>query len=257
MQKLSIRSSGRRLDVPREGQLVFEVLQAGGVALCPNAVGYGIWGGSEASAKNIHAVKQRGAHKRNALLTDAVGQREVHALDAVRQDMIECVTVDYGVPLGVVAPYRADHPLLRNLSVEMLAASTLEGTISILRNGGNLRDEVGRRAREAGLPIFGSSANLTGKGTRFRLEDVPQELRDLADIEVDHGLSRHQLYRRSATIINFTNMSVVRFGSCFELVADILKRHFGVALPADPDPQDPPIRIPAAATSVHASHHLA
>jgi hypothetical protein len=27
---------------------------------------------------------------------------------------------------------------------------------------------------------------------------------------------------------------VVRYGSCFENIADILKRHFGIALPARP-----------------------
>jgi hypothetical protein len=26
----------------------------------------------------------------------------------------------------------------------------------------------------------------------------------------------------------------VRIGSCYELIADVLKRHFGVVLPADP-----------------------
>jgi hypothetical protein len=31
-------------------------------------------------------------------------------------------------------------------------------------------------------------------------------------------------------------MKVVRFGSCYELIADVLKRHFAIELPPKPTP---------------------
>jgi hypothetical protein len=148
--------------------------------------------------------------------------------------MIECVTVDYDLPMGVIAPFRPDHPLIRKIQSELLAASTANGTIGMLLNGGPIHTTIGRLSREALHPVFGSSANLSGTGTKFRLQDVQSELRAIADIELDYGLRRYHLYRRSSTIINFTDMSVVRMGSCYELICDVLKRHFNLDLPQDP-----------------------
>ncbi|HSV79200.1 MAG TPA: Sua5/YciO/YrdC/YwlC family protein [Ramlibacter sp.] len=226
---------GPRLDVEGDIRRAFAVLQSGGIAICPNNVGYGIWGGSPAALERIYAAKQRGPHKRNALITDEIGQREIHDLDQRRQDMIDCVTVDHDLPMGVIAPYRPDHPLLlRKIDPALLRASTAKGTIGMLLNGGTIHTEIGRLSRQALHPVFGSSANLSGTGTRFRLQDVQPELRAIADIELDYGLRRYHLYRRSSTIINFTDLTVVRMGSCYELICDVLKRHFNLDLPADP-----------------------
>ena len=35
-------------------------------------------------------------------------------------------------------------------------------------------------------------------------------------------------------MIDFTTMEVVRIGSCYELIQDVLRRHFKVELPPDP-----------------------
>ena len=51
---------------------------------------------------------------------------------------------------------------------------------------------------------------------------------------VDYGLQKYHRYRRSSTMIDFTNMEVVRIGACYELIGDVLGRHFGVELPPDP-----------------------
>jgi tRNA A37 threonylcarbamoyladenosine synthetase subunit TsaC/SUA5/YrdC len=223
-----------RLDIDGDIERVFAVLQAGGIAICPNTVGYGIWGGSPEALERIYRTKERGPHKRNALITDAIGQREIHDLEPRKQDMIDCVTVDHDLPLGVIAPIRVGHPLLQKVPPSLLAASTANGTIGMLLNGGHIHSTIGRMSREALYPVFGSSANLSGTGTKFLLEDVQPELRAIADIALNYGLRRYHLYRRSSTIINFTDMSVVRMGSCYDLISDVLKRHFGVALPADP-----------------------
>lgn len=223
-----------RLDVENDIQRVFAILQAGGIAICPNTVGYGVWGGSPAALERIYRTKDRGPHKRNALITDEIGQREIHDLEPRKQDMIECVTADHDLPMGVIAPYRKDHPLLQKVEPELLRASTADGTIGMLLNGGVIHTAIGKLSREALHPVFGSSANLSGTGTKFRLEDVQPEIRAIADIELNYGLRRYHLYQRSSTIINFTDMTVVRMGSCYDLISDVLKRHFNVSLPADP-----------------------
>jgi len=227
-------ATGHRLDIESDIQRVFTVLQSGGIVICPNTVGYGIWGGSPEALERIYVTKGRGPHKRNAIITDEIGQREIHDLPRIKQEMIECVTVDHDLPMGVIAPYRPEHPLLKKIDPALFEASTANGTIGMLLNGGRMHTAIGRLSREALHPVFGSSANRSGTGTKFRLEDVQPELRAIADIQVNYGLRRYHLYQRSSTIINFTDMSVLRMGSCYDLICDILKRHFDVDLPADP-----------------------
>lgn len=226
--------TSHRLDIEGDIRRVFEVLKSGGIAICPNTVGYGIWGGSPEALERIYVTKGRGPHKRNAFITDEVGQREIHDLPRIKQDMIECLTVDHDLPVGVIAPYHPEHPLLRKIDPELFKASTANGTIGMLLNGGPMHTAIGRLSREALHPVFGSSANRSGTGTKFRLEDIQPELRAIADIQVDHGLRRYHYYQRSSTIINFTDMSVLRMGSCYDLICDVLRRHFKVDLPRDP-----------------------
>jgi tRNA A37 threonylcarbamoyladenosine synthetase subunit TsaC/SUA5/YrdC len=101
-------------------------------------------------------------------------------------------------------------------------------------NVGALEAEMARLALAEGQPLFGSSANLTGTGTKFRAEDVQPEIRGCADVVIDYGLQKYHRYRRSSTMIDFTTMEVVRIGSCYELIQDVLRRHFNVELPPDP-----------------------
>jgi tRNA A37 threonylcarbamoyladenosine synthetase subunit TsaC/SUA5/YrdC len=225
-----------RLDIKGDAQRIFNALKQGGIAVIPNDAGYALMGGTPEAVHRIFLAKERGGHKRNAMLCSATMQRELHVLDQRCQDMIEMITQDYNITLGAVAAYRADHPLLAKLDPGLLKASTGNGTLGMLLNGGKLFEEVCRLSYEAVLPIFGSSANITGTGPRFRVEDIPKELLELADVVIDYGLRRYHVYQRSATILRFGNGNVecVRIGSCYELISDILKRHFDVELPADP-----------------------
>lgn len=233
MARVTLKPSSR-LDIEATIRKIWDVLESGGIAICPNTVGYGIWAGSPTSVNRVFETKQRGRHKRHALISDEIGQREIQDLDSRKQDMIECLTKDHDLPVGVVAPCRLDHALLKKVDPALLRASTANGTIGMLLNGGPLHTAIGRLSREAVHPVFGSSANISGSGTKFRLEDIEPEVRAIADLEVDWGLRRYHTYGRSSTIINFTDMSVIRIGSCYELIKDVLKRQFGVDLPEDP-----------------------
>jgi tRNA A37 threonylcarbamoyladenosine synthetase subunit TsaC/SUA5/YrdC len=224
------------LDIAGDARRIFEVLKRGGIAIIPNDAGYALMGGSSEAVQRIFVAKQRGGHKRNAMLCSMDTQRELHVLDARCQNMIETITQDYDLTLGAVAPYRHDHPLIAKLDDRLLKASTGNGTVAMLLNAGQLFEEVCRLCREAVLPVFGSSANISGTGPRFRVEDIQPELRAIADVIVDYGLRKYHVYQRSATILRFGHGQVecVRMGSCYELISDVLRRHFDVELPADP-----------------------
>jgi tRNA A37 threonylcarbamoyladenosine synthetase subunit TsaC/SUA5/YrdC len=229
-----------RPDIAGDAQRALEVLQSGGVVMIPHACGYGMFGGTEESINRISSTKQRAGHKRNTMLCDMETQREVQVLDRRAQDMIEAIAVDYDLPLCTVAPYRTDHPLLKDLSSDLLKGSTANGTINLYCNAGFFPAELCKLARAANQVMFGSSANLTGTGQRFRVSDVQPEVRAIADLIIDYGLCRYHSYKRSATIINFTTLEVVRVGACYEQIADILKRHFDLEVPADPGLNDNP-----------------
>lgn len=222
------------LDLAGDARRIIDVVKNGGIALVPQHTGYAMCGASMQPLKKIFDTKQRGGHKRNAMAADLQLQRDLMTLGKREQEMVEAIVVDYDLPLGVIGPFRPDHPLLAKLGDEALKASSANGTIGNLLNAGPLHKELTRLSREELVPLFGSSANLTGTGSRFRLEDVPQELRDISDIEVDHGLCRYHTYGRSGTLINFQTMQVIRFGACYELIADVLQRWFRVELPKDP-----------------------
>lgn len=223
-----------RIDPIADANAAFDVLKDGGIAIAPIRVGYVIWAGSPESADRVFNTKQRGGHKRHAVTVGTVGQPKIHDLDSHKQDMVDCLVEDYDLPLGVVARYRPDNPLVQALDDETLRASSANGKMSILVNAGVLHTEVGRLAYEAKLPIFASSANLTGTGTKFRVTDIQPEVTAIADLVIDYGLRPLHYYRRSSTMIDFEDMEVIRIGTCYELIADVLKRHFDVDLPADP-----------------------
>ena len=63
------------------------------------------------------------------------------------------------------------------------------------------------------------------------MRDIPDELKSIADTVIDYGLRKYHRYQKSATLIDFQTMQVVREGSCYELIADVLARHFDVQLP--------------------------
>jgi tRNA A37 threonylcarbamoyladenosine synthetase subunit TsaC/SUA5/YrdC len=222
------------LDIAGDARRAVGAVRAGGIVIIPTDVGYdGIGGCQEALQRFFHA-KGRGAHKRNAMLGSLDLHDEIHLLDSRARDMVRALVLDHDLPISAIGPFRTDHPLLRALGEPALAASTEGETLAILMNVGALEGEMARLSHAECVPLSGSSANLTGTGTRFRAEDIQPELRGVADLVIDYGLQRWHRYRRSSTMIDFRTMNVVRIGSAYELIADVLRRHFRVELPPDP-----------------------
>lgn len=223
-----------RPDFHMEARQAFDVMQSGGIALFPFDAGYAMMGISKDAVRKIHNVKGRGSHKSNAMMCDLESQRELHVLSPDKLDMIRCITLDYDYPLGVIAPYRADHPLLQHVQPDMLQTNTVEGTLGVGINFGPFADLIMDLSKNADAAVFGSSANLTGTGARYRLEDVDPTLRNAADLVADHGLCKYHYYRRSSTSINFATGEVIRAGIAYEQISDIMKRYFDWELPSVP-----------------------
>ena len=218
------------LNVRRDAERAFDAIVAGGVAILPMDVGYSLIGTSEAALKRIFDTKRRAPSKLNAMLGDEAIHREVHVLDARQREIVDAIVRDHDLPLGLIAPGRMDHPILQRLSPAMLARSTQDGTVLMLLNAGPFHAAICALSHQRQVPLFGSSANLSLSGTKFRVEDIEPEIRAIADVTIDHGLRKYHAYRASSTLLDIRTLKIVRQGSCLELIADILERQFGVDL---------------------------
>lgn len=223
-----------RPDVRGDAKQVLGVVADGGIAIIPGDLGYALVASTAEALHTSFVAKGRGVHKRHGMLGNWDLHRELHTLDRRAKEILETLVFDHQLPIGVVAPFHRDHPVLRNLDDETLASCTSNGTLAMLINNGRFYDECTRLSHEKAVPLLGSSANLTGTGPKFRLEDVQQPLRDVATVEYDYGLAKFHLYRRSSTMIDFTTMEVVRIGSCYDVIASVLKKRFDLDVPPDP-----------------------
>jgi tRNA A37 threonylcarbamoyladenosine synthetase subunit TsaC/SUA5/YrdC len=218
--------------ISQDAQRAFDVLRDGGIAIIPMDVGYTAAGGSGAALQKIFDAKQRGPTKLNAMCADNEIAFDVYQLSERAKTIIKVITEDYDLPLGAIAPCQMDHPLLQVLDERAVSASTKNATLVMLLNAGPFHREICRLSREHGHPIFGSSANISMSGTKFRVEDIEPEITNIADLIIDHGLRKFHHYRESSTLLNIETLEVVRHGSCFELIADIMNRRFNIELPA-------------------------
>lgn len=223
-----------RPDVRGDVKAMVDTLEEGGTAIIPGDVGYAMAGSTATALRTIFRAKGRAPHKRHAMLGTWELHEEIHVLDPASRSVVETLVLDYGLPLGVIAPFRRDHPVVRRIDDETLAASTVGGTLAMLVNNGPFHEECGRLSLERSVPLLGSSANLTGTGPKFRVEDIQQPIRDVADLVFDYGLRKFHHYRRSSTMLDFSTMEVVRIGSCYDVISETVWRHFGIELPADP-----------------------
>ena len=219
-------------DYDGDAQRAMDVVLGGGIAIIPTSVGYVILGATTEAINKTIAVKQRGPSKLNAVIGCAAMHAALHVLDGHNRRIVRTITQDYDLPMGTVAPADLDHPMLRNLDAGVLERTTMGGTLAMLLNAGPLMDKMAQLSFEADRLVVGSSANLSLQGTKFCVEDIEPAVIDAADLVIDYGLMRWANYRKSSTMINVHDFSVVRHGSCFDLISDILQRHFSIKLEA-------------------------
>ena len=225
---------GPAVDIKADAERVFDILSKGGLAIIPVDVGYAIIAMDQSALEKAFTTKQRKPHKRHAMIGSYALHKEIHVLPQREARMAELLVHDFNLPLGLVAPFKEDHPIIHKLGKETLERSSVEGTLAMLVNGGQLQDEIARLAFAAGLPIMGSSANLTGKGTKAFAEDIEPEILAAADIVINYGKTKYNTPRTSSTMFDFKSLRLLRFGACYDVIQDALKRFYGIELPDDP-----------------------
>jgi tRNA A37 threonylcarbamoyladenosine synthetase subunit TsaC/SUA5/YrdC len=236
----------RFYNIDHDAAAVFEVVKKGGIAIIPGSLGYAIVGSSYLAMETINRTKRRRPEKIHGFTGNRTIEKEVHETSSQAQEFIRAVTEDFDLPLGVVAPVRLDHPIIRNIDSRLLPLATRDGTINIVLNGGQLLESIARLCEKDVFPMFGSSANISTSGVKARIEDIEPEIIQAADLVIDYGVARWYEGGRSSTILDVRDFSVVRYGVSYGQIADIARRHFGIQLPEDPSIRWPGTPVPLA-----------
>ena len=203
----------------------------GGVAIIPMNVGYAIIAATEAGMKRIFTAKNRSYDKPSGNFGSWQLSHALHVMEEDKHHMIKTLVEEVKLPFSVVAPFDASHPLLTSADPFVIKSSTLVGTMDMVINCGPFHDELARQSLERNLAVFGSSANTSLTGTKYRLADVDKPVRDAADLCLDYGRALYaNEFGHSSSIIDFRDFSVVRVGIEFPKLAEAFKTHFDIGL---------------------------
>lgn len=154
-------------DIKVDAQRVFAVLRTGGIAIVPASMGYTIMTSNDKALEKIFLAKGRPAHKRHAMGGSFALHQSVHDLQGQNADIVRWLVQEFDLPLGVIAPYRADHPIFKKIEPKTMEAASEGGTLAILINAGQIMDEIAKLTLAASIPWLGSSANISGTGMMF------------------------------------------------------------------------------------------
>ncbi len=210
---------------------LFDALAVGGIGIVPLDVAYAVVATMPNGIRRIFEAKRRSYDKPSGMFGNWRLSREIHVMDEQRHGMVREIVEAEQIPFSVVAPFRADHPLFTAVDPFVMQNSSKGGTLDMLLNAGQFHDAIAEGSAARGTAVFGSSANLSLTGSKYRYQDIDQPIRDAAAIHFDYGKSKYaHKDGLSSTIVDFTNFSVIRVGHCFERLKEAFAVRFGVTL---------------------------
>ncbi len=159
-----------------EARLAFDTMQAGGIAIVPNDVGYAAMATHYDALKRIFDSKGRAPSKLNAMVGHQRLHERLHRCSPRAREIVKAITQDYDLPLGVIAPADFSDPVLARLDPRIVAASTREGTLlMMLMNAGQFHHalcELSEARRTRRWSILGQPLDawhqICGRGYRAR-----------------------------------------------------------------------------------------
>jgi tRNA A37 threonylcarbamoyladenosine synthetase subunit TsaC/SUA5/YrdC len=215
----------------RDVRQLFDAMATGGIGIVPLDVAYAVVATMPGGIRRIFEAKRRSYDKPSGMFGNWRMSREIHEMDERRYAMVREIVEEERIPFSVVAPFRADHPLFAAVDHFVLQNSSKGGTLDMLLNAGQFHDAIAEGALARGTAVFGSSANLSLTGSKYRYQDIDPPIRDAAAVYFDYGQSKYaHKDGLSSTIIDFKDFSVIRVGHCFEQLKNAFTTRFGVTL---------------------------
>lgn len=217
--------------IEEDARRAFEVIRGGGVAIFPVSVGYAIVGHEDEAVERIYKAKERSFEKPCGNFCDWQLFNEAIVVDDRAREVVSAIIHDHDLPFSIVAPFRADHPVIASLPPFAIKNATKAGTMDMLLNAGPLHDEIARLARENAYAVVGSSANRSLTGSKFVFEDIEDQVREVADITIDYGLVPYQTAGGlGSTIIDLVSYETIRAGAVYDEICTILRDRFDIDL---------------------------
>ena len=217
-------------DYEADAQAAWDTIYGGGIAIFTSHVGYAMCSATKNAIDKIFKVKRRTPQKFHAMSGNMNLHNEIHIVDQRAKDVLSLITEGFDLPLGTIAPVKLDHPIVKGLPDHVREQTVKNGTLAMLMNAGVMNELMAQKGLDHGRLILGSSANISQQGTKFRVEDIEPDIREAADIIVDHGTSRWESDGRSSTMINIATLEVIRQGTAFNVIRDAIKRHLDLDL---------------------------
>jgi tRNA A37 threonylcarbamoyladenosine synthetase subunit TsaC/SUA5/YrdC len=210
---------------------LFGAMAEGGIGIVPLDVAYAVVATMPDGIRRIFDAKRRSYDKPSGMFGNWRLSRDIHLMDEQRHAMVREIIEQERIPFSVVAPYRADHPLFAAVDPFVMRNSSKSGTLDMLLNAGQFHDAIAEGSAARGIAVFGSSANLSLTGSKYRYRDIDAPIRDAAAIHFDYGQSKYaHKDGLSSTIIDFTTFSVIRVGHCFDRLKGAFATRFGITL---------------------------
>ena len=215
----------------KDAEAVHKVIIDGGIAIVPLDVAYAIVGHKGAAIRKIFSAKKRSFDKPSGMFACMEHSLKIHQMGAMEREIQRTLFNEYNLPFSVVAPFDSSSPLLAGVDPYVVSTSSKAGTLDMLLNAGLFHNTFSQLCFDLGQPAFGSSANISLTGSKFRVADIEPELINEADIVIDHGTAKYANKEGvSSSIIDFRDFTVVRYGCCFDRIEEILKERFSIQL---------------------------
>jgi len=217
--------------VQKDAEAVYEVIIGGGIAIVPLDVAYAIVGHKCSAIKKIFSIKKRSFDKPSGMFACMDHSLKIHQIGEIGREIQRTLFSEYNLPFSVVAPFDPSSTHLAGVDPYVVSASSKAGTLDMLLNAGLFHNTFSQLCFDLGQPAFGSSANISLTGSKFRIADIEPELINEADIVIDHGTAKYANQEGvSSSIIDFRDFTVVRYGCCFDRIEEIFKKRFSIQL---------------------------
>jgi len=223
----------------KDARRVYNVLKKGGIAIVYMRNAYAIMSGTDSALQKVYTAKKRNLNRPSGLVANARTHEKLHILSREKKNIIKKFSKKYNLPISIIAPYKKKHPLISKFSSFSKRLATKNNTVNLLLNSGPLREHIADLSLNDNFPLIASSANLSQKGTKYKVGDIEDRVKNCDDIIINYGPC--EFYKKGKTIdydglslsstqIDFRDMSIVRKGVCFSEIYNIFKDEFDINL---------------------------
>lgn len=223
------------IDRPATKQEITAVISAcrkGGVALFPTRVSYSLNVATRIGVEKIFSLKKRPPEKSCVIL----GTTRIFCGIADINRTIKEKVSNLSLPVGLIVN------LAQNSNASALATDLgivkEDGSIGVFMNLGYFAQSIANSAFQGGALIVGSSANLSGRGNSYQLEDVDRLIIAGSDVTIDKGhvpfqefsCEGHAMASPIVDIRDGNNARTVRIGIRHNDVLNEIREKLGLKL---------------------------